>query len=114
MTKIEKRVLKFCLSNGATCCEDLVPLFEKYGKENVVQAFIKLKDDGMFESCLLADGGIPYSFQLSFKAKHYSEIRRNDLKSFLATHIFTPLVVAIISAMITAFITTKITLWLSN
>nr|DAD90052.1 MAG TPA: hypothetical protein [Siphoviridae sp. ctlzn3] len=29
MTKIEKRVLKFCLSNGATCCEDMVHNFHE-------------------------------------------------------------------------------------
>lgn len=94
LTKIEKETLNFCKEKNATSYQELEPLYEKYGHEHVFLTFKELNSKGMFKHCTFALGGFPYNFELSFKALHYSEITRNEIKSFVFTSIFTPILVS--------------------
>lgn len=108
LTKIEKNILKYCIKQNANSIEDLNPLLEKYGTDEICLAFRELKSKNMFSHCIFADGGIPYSFALSFKALHHTELSLIEVKSFVLRSILTPILVSALTTLIIWIIRNKL------
>lgn len=108
LTKIEKNILKYCIKQDANSIDDLEPLIEKYGINEIRLAFRELDAKNMFSYCVFADGGIPYSFALSFKALHHSELSLIEVKSFVLRSVLTPIIVSALTTLIIWIIRNKL------
>ena len=108
LTKIEKNILKYCIKQNANSIEDLNPLLEKYDIDEICLAFRELKSKNMFNYCMFADGGIPYSFELSFKALHHTELTLIEIKSFILRSVLTPVVVSALTTLIIWIVRSKL------
>lgn len=108
LTKIEKNILKYCIKQDANSIDDLESLIAKYGIDEIRLAFRELDAKDMFSYCLFADGGIPYSFALSFKALHHTELSLIEVKSFILRSILTPILVSALTTLIIWLIRSKL------
>lgn len=108
LTKIEKNILKYCIKQDANSIDDLDPLVEKYGIYEIRLAFRELDSKNMFSYCVFNDLGMPYSFSLSFKALHHTELSLIEVKSFILRSILTPILVSALTTLIIWIIKNKL------
>lgn len=108
LTKIEKNILKYCIKQDANSIDDLEPLITKYGIYEIRLAFRELDAKNMFSYCIFADGGIPYSFALSFKALHHTELSLLEVKSFILKSVLTPMLVSALTTLIIWIVRSKL------
>ena len=105
MTKNQKKILCFCCKHYRdTFCiktKDLDPL--NLPKEEIYTCCKNLYEENyLTRYSATADQSV--FFQLDHKGKHYSEINREKLRSFLLQSILTPIVVSLITTLITLLI----------
>lgn len=110
MIKNQKKILRFCCKhyrdNFCIRTKDLDPL--KLPKEEIYTCCKNLYEENyLTRYSATADHSV--FFQLDHKGKHYREINREELRSFMLRSVFTPILVSLITTLIMLFI--KGSLW---
>lgn len=103
MTKNEKKILKYCNKNFREkfniTTHDLSPYLDLSNEE--IYTCCKHLYEEKYITRFRPAASHFVNFQLDHNGKHYREIHRQDVTSFLLRSILTPIIVSIVTTLIT-------------